>query len=58
MVHVAPGFTLEVSGLGQERVEVSGGGEGIQVAANGGQTRIEGVYVPSEASGSTGPQVS
>ena len=59
MVHVSPGFTLEVSsGVSQEAAEVSNGAGGIDATANGAHLRTEGVFVASEATGNGVPQVS
>ena len=58
MVHVAPGFTLEVSGVNQEQVEVSNSAGGIEISANGSHLRMEGVFVAGEATGNGVPQVS
>ena len=47
MVHVAPGFTFEVSGLNTNPTVASDGSGGIEVTYNGSQLRGEGMNAAS-----------
>lgn len=56
MVHVAPSFTLEVSGRNPETIQVTNSG-GFEINANGIQIHAEGVNVTSENTDSSRPEV-
>ena len=40
VVHVAPGFTLEVSGIRAESANVNGGSQVIEITTNGVQVSV------------------